>query len=159
MLGATGLVLGAGAAVGGRAGAAGAGAAGATGAGAGSPVVLVWCMVLLVYAGLVFGAARLALGVVVVLVCSGAAGAGGRAAPGAAAAGEAAAAAGRCWCWCPAGALVVVGVVVVVPVQQREEGRNYPAVGFGHWCEGLLLKRPACNCVFQRKDKAHLTLN
>ena len=115
-------------------------------------------------AGLVLGAARLALGVVVVLVCSGAAGAGGRAAAsgvgaGAAAAGEAAAAAGGCWCWCPAGALVVVGVAALVPVQQREEGRNYPAVGFGHWCEGLLLKRPACNCVFQRKDKAHLTLN
>ena len=71
---------------------------------------------------------------------------------GAAAAGEAAAEAGHCWCWCPAGALVVVGVVVLVPAQ-GEEGRNYPAVGFGHWCEGLLLKRPACNCVFQRKDK------
>ena len=108
-------------------------------------------------AGLVLGAARLVLGVVVVLVCSGA---GGRAAAsgvgaGAAAAGEAAAEAGHCWCWCPAGALVVVGVLVPA---QGEEGRNYPAVGFGHWCEGLLLKRPACNCVFQGKDKHPLHL-
>ena len=109
-------------------------------------------------AGLVLGAAHLVLGVVVVLVCSGAAGAGGRAAAsgvgaGAAAAGEAAAEAGHCWCWCPACALVVVGVLV--PAQGEEAG-NYPAVGFGHWCEGLLLKRPACNCVFQGKDKQPL---
>ena len=44
-----------------------------------------------------------------------------------------------CCCWVLLVLLLPLVVVGLVPAQE-ELGRNDPAVGFGHWCEGLLLE-------------------
>ena len=83
-----------------------------------------------------------------------------------------------CWLWCAAAAVFAAAHIAIdgggagaaagaaagggrgggsgelLVLMQGEVGRNDPAVGFGHWCEGLLHEvAHACNCVFQLEDK------